>query len=69
MKFYEVKRKMNNLQWAHLAFFKKKADAERFLKDIGESYVKTGVKIEDVYGVPTLEIEEKKFSNLKDFDL
>ena len=68
MKFYEVQRKMNNLQWISLAFLRKKADADEVLLKVKESYKEQNIKTEDVFGAPLFRIEERNFSNLKDFD-
>ena len=56
MKFYEVKQQSNNFD-VHLAYFRKKVDAERY----AELY-NTKVML-----YPT-KIVEHKFKNIKDFE-
>ncbi len=57
MKFYELKQQLNNLHWASLGFFKKRADAEK-----AQSMYNTNVVV-----YPT-KIEEHKFMTSKDFE-
>ena len=68
MKFYEVQKKMNNLTWASVAFFRKEADAMEALSIVEESNKQNGIRNEDVFGARLVRVQEKKFSNLKDFD-
>ena len=56
MKFYEVKQQFNNLRWQNLGYFRKKADAEKYV----EAYDAKGLSY------PT-KIEEKEFFNMKNF--
>ena len=54
-KFYEVKYQMNNLYWQTLAYFRKKEDAEEYIKSHNP-------KRDLNYPV---EIVEHEFTNLK----
>jgi len=38
MKFYEVQEQWNNLHWNTLAYFKKEADAEKYLEGWRSNY-------------------------------
>ena len=68
MKFYELQKKMNNLVWASVAFFRKEVDAKEALLMVEESNKQNGIRNEDVFGARLVRIQEKKFSNLKDFN-
>ena len=39
MIFYEIKQQYNNLQWVSVVFFKRKQDAEKYLKLLQETKV------------------------------
>ena len=51
MKFYEVQEQWNNLHWHTLAYFKKKADAEKFVEARGSHY--------------SIRVVEREFSKIK----
>lgn len=53
MKFYEVQEQWNNLHWNTLAYFKKEADAEKYVEVKDSRY--------------PIRIEEREFSKIKDF--
>lgn len=57
MKFYEVQEQWNNLHWNTVAFFRKKADAEKCLEICNSRRVSWPVRT-----------VEKKFSKIKDFE-
>ena len=57
MKFYEVKQRMNNLQWLSLGFFRAEKDAERY-----RSLYNTQIVV-----YPT-KIEEHEFKDIKEFE-
>ncbi|MAF24554.1 hypothetical protein CL634_03120 [bacterium] len=57
MKFYEVKQQLNNLRWLNLGYFRKKEDAEKYEEIYKASNASYPIKI-----------EEKEFSNIKDFE-
>lgn len=56
MKFYKVEEQLNNLHWKHIAYFKKKEDAEKYIEQHNTKVT--------VYPV---RIKECSFSKLSDF--
>ena len=57
MKFYEVKEQLNNLHWRHIAYFKKKEDAEKYAQLHNTRVV-----------VYPCRIKECEFSKIKDYE-
>ena len=68
MKFYELQKKMNNLSWTSIAYFRTEADAKEALTIVEESHKQNGIRNEDVFGARLVRVQEKNFSNLKDFN-
>lgn len=56
MKFYKVEEQLNNLYWKHVAYFKKKEDAEKYVEQHNTKVI-----------VKPIRINECKFSKLSDF--
>ena len=54
MNFYEIRQQYNNLQWVSVVFFKRKQDAEKYLKTLEET--RTGKFV----------MFERKFSKLSE---
>ena len=57
MKFYEVQEQLNNLHWRHIAYFKKKEDAEKYAQLHTTRVV-----------VYPCSIKECEFSKIKDYE-
>ena len=68
MKFYELQKKMNNLSWTSIAYFRKEAAAKEALTIVEESHKQNGIRNEYVFGARLVRVQEKNFSNLKDFN-
>tara|TARA_Y100000401_G_scaffold66412_1_gene53010 strand:+ start:505 stop:711 length:207 start_codon:yes stop_codon:yes gene_type:complete len=51
--FYKAEQQFNNLHWHHLAYFKRKVDAEKYISSVKSSYPKR--------------VKQCSFSTLKDF--
>lgn len=56
MKFYKVEEQLNNLYWKHVAYFKKKEDAEKYVEQHNTKVI-----------VKPIRINECSFSKLSDF--
>jgi len=55
-KFYEVQEQLNNLHWRNIAYFSKKSDADAYCKLHNTRVVTYPVRV-----------QERQFSNIKDF--
>ena len=55
-KFYEVQEQLTNLHWRNIAYFRKKADAEAYCELHNTRVVTYPVRL-----------QEREFSNIKDF--